>query len=98
MKKKLVSINSILNKFLKKSAYGKTIKQTQAIYNWEKIVGEQIALNTKPLLVRDDKLYVEVKGSVWLQELNFYKADILFKINKHLGEKLIKDIIFSLEK
>ena len=40
------------------------------------------------------KLKIHVDSSVWMQQLNMSKKSIVSKINKHLGDKTVKDIQF----
>ncbi len=61
--------------------------------NWVSIVGEPIASNTWPDLIRYKKLYLLVHNSVWLHQLTFLKPTLLHKLNTVAGGELIIDIV-----
>ena len=58
-------------------------------------MGEQVARITSVRSVRGGVLYVDVESPVWAQEMQYYKPDLLAKINKHIGSDAIRDIHFS---
>lgn len=85
-------ISGILNKLLKQYGLeGKIIEYTIAD-KWEEIAGKIIASHTYPAGLHHKMLYVIVDSPVWLQELSFYKNDIIEKVNKYFGKEIIKDI------
>ena len=63
---------------------------------WEQAVGRAIAANTRPAAFKGDLLIVHATSSSWLQQLRFLKADILSKVNQHLGQAKVKDIKFKI--
>ena len=64
---------------------------------WRKIVGETVASNAQPMAIRNHILFVGVSHPTWMQQLQFLKDTLLEKLNRFLGEPLIKDIRFRLE-
>ena len=75
----------------------KNYKTQLVIFNWEKIVGKDIAAQSSPLSVEYNVLFISVNNSVWCHHLSMMKADIIFKVNQFVGEPLIKDIRFRTE-
>ncbi|HOJ92101.1 MAG TPA: DUF721 domain-containing protein [Dictyoglomaceae bacterium] len=66
-----------------------------AMEQWDKVVGETLALHTKPAYVKNGVLYVYVDSSVWVQELSLFKPKLMEKINEKLVvPDTIKDIVF----
>lgn len=61
---------------------------------WADVVGPDIAAVTNAETVRSGVLFVRVKSNVWANELTFYKADIITRLNKRLGAGSISDIHF----
>lgn len=59
---------------------------------WDKTVGKQIADRARPLAIRDGVLTVAVSSAPWMQQLTFLKKGIVEKLNKALGEQLVRDI------
>jgi predicted nucleic acid-binding Zn ribbon protein len=61
---------------------------------WGQAVGEAIAVNARPHAFKGGLLMVNVAGSVWAQQLQFQKNNLIRKINSALGKDLVADIRF----
>ena len=85
-------LKTVLKKLLVNNGIEKAILQNESLTLWKDIVGEAIGNNTTPEEVKHDVLIVRVSTPVWRNELMFRKKEILEKINKTLGKKVIKDI------
>ena len=88
------SIKTVLNTYLFKTGLDVGVNQQQALNLWPIAVGKKIAENTTVQDVKHGVLIVRVDSPIWAQELQFQKKEVLFKINKTLGKKTIKDIRF----
>ena len=71
---------------------GKRLKEGKIWLVWEIAVGEQIAARARPAGFRDGVLTVTVDSAPWMQQLSYLKKEIIAKLNKRLGEELVKDI------
>ncbi len=74
------------------------VREQTSVIVWNEVVGNQIASAAQPEFVRDGILFVLVKNSVWSNELALYKSDIINRLNKRLGARTIKDIVFKVGK
>ena len=63
---------------------------------WDDIVGDVVAKNARPAGFKGKILLVHVGSSVWIQELQYYKKDMIRKLNEALGKELISDIKFKI--
>jgi len=62
---------------------------------WADVVGQAIAASTRPFELDDKTLIVEVRDTIWRDELaRFYKGQILRKLNKQLGGAFVRDLRF----
>lgn len=61
---------------------------------WNNVLDNKITKNCQPEKFRRGLLTVKCANSMWKSELFFFKDEIKSKINKELGEELIKDIFF----
>jgi len=93
----LEQVKEILPQMVSSLGINKNYKTQLAILNWEKIVGKDIAVQSSPLSVEYNVLFISVNNSVWCHHLSMMKADIIFKVNQFVGEPLIKDIRFRTE-
>lgn len=71
------------------------VLQETCILLWDEVVGKQIANASQPEFVKDGRMFVTVKSSVWANELSIYKAEIIARLNKRIGRTVIKDIILK---
>jgi predicted nucleic acid-binding Zn ribbon protein len=90
----LERIGRILDSVVESLGLKKKLDEGKAILIWEKAVGEKIANHTRPLRVEGSKLFVEVSGSSWRNELTFLKPEIIQKLNSAAGSEVVDDIIF----
>jgi hypothetical protein len=59
---------------------------------WDEVVGKGVAAKAQPVSFRDGTLTVAVSNAPWMQQLTFMKVEILSKLNRALGEDLVRDI------
>ncbi|MDD2604886.1 MAG: DUF721 domain-containing protein [Desulfobacterales bacterium] len=65
---------------------------------WEALVGAAIAANARPVGLKDHLLLVDVASSVWMQQLQFLKAEMITRINAGLPEAGIEKIRFRVSR
>jgi predicted nucleic acid-binding Zn ribbon protein len=70
------------------------IDQHQALIIWDKVVGQTIAAHTKPGWIDHGILWVFVQDSIWHQELEFMKSQILERLNQQLEHGKMRGIKF----
>lgn len=88
-------IEDILTMTIRNMGLQKKYNAQSVIVHWKKIVGDDIANHTYPVLVQSGILLIAVNNSVWCHHLSMMKENILSKINDFIGEKLILDIRFQ---
>ncbi|SVB85467.1 uncharacterized protein METZ01_LOCUS238321 [marine metagenome] len=82
---------------LEKSGLASQISRNGVLDKWSLVVGNKVAEVTEAKAVQGSTLFVEVRSSIWLNELSFMKKTLLVKINQGLTEKArIDRIIFRL--
>jgi predicted nucleic acid-binding Zn ribbon protein len=97
MAQRAMPIGEILEKVLKKLGLERRAREARIAQEWGRIVGERIAMHSKPVALRGKTLIVHVDSSVWLSELSqFFKDKILEQVRGELGEKRIGDIRFRI--
>lgn len=87
-------IGGTLKKLIKKEGLENGINQQKAIDLWGEVVGKKIRENTEPVEVQFGVMIVKVKNSVWKQELQFQKKDMIKSLNKKLIKTTIRDLRF----
>jgi predicted nucleic acid-binding Zn ribbon protein len=59
--------------------------------HWPRLMGEPLSLHTRPARVDSGVLLINVDSPAWLQQIKYFKQDILEK----LSEFDIQDVIFK---
>ncbi len=72
----------------------KKMQAYDVLTTWQEIVGEKIASVATPRKVVNGVLFVEVKTGSWRTELSMRKQEILDKVHRRTGRKILKDIRF----
>lgn len=86
------SLGQILTELLQRNGLTHRVKQFEVINAWPEVAGSTVAHISKAADVRDGVLYVEVVNGVWRNELFYLKPELVQKLNRHVGQKVIHDI------
>jgi len=89
-------ISRILDEIIKRYGLEGKVMEYKLSVHWKDIVGEIIASHTRPAGIRYKKLKILVDSPVWLQEISFYKHEIIEKINRHFGKTLVTKVYFKI--
>ncbi|RUA07233.1 MAG: hypothetical protein DSY38_03070 [Fusobacteria bacterium] len=92
MTKNLVDVKDLIDAGITKS---RPLKEGILKSEWDKIVGD-LSKKSFVLFLKDKKVFVGVENSIWIQQLNFQKKEIIKKINELFGEEYVKDLIFKI--
>ena len=65
---------------------------------WEQIVGQQMASVCEPVGLYKGVLKVWVKNSAWHHQLQFFREEILKKIQQHESYSVISNLVFTLDR
>ncbi len=89
-----VAVKDILRRFLTPGDL-EALKQRREIRRvWEAVLPVKVLAQTRLLEVRRRELWVEVRESVWAQELQFLKPQVLAELDRVLGPGKIQDVRF----
>src|SRR5919108_1248024 len=77
-----------LQKYLRDTGLDERVEEAAVLPEWAERVGPAIALVTLPLRVSRGTLFVAVRTSAWLMELNMMERDIVLVLNhgRHRGQ------------
>lgn len=88
------SIKQVLEAFIKGAGLEERYEENMAIVFWDGAVGKEIAQHTNPRKVSRGIVFVKVDTDVWRSELVFFKNEIIQRLNKKIGKKVIQEIKF----
>ncbi len=92
------NLSNILFQFFKKKGLEKRFYEYQVLKEWDKIVGEGIALKVKAVNCKDGILYLFSSDSIMRTEIYNLKKEIIKEINEFFKKKIVKDIKFTRRK
>jgi predicted nucleic acid-binding Zn ribbon protein len=85
----------LVPKLMQRLGLRERLHETEVIEAWSKIVGEFIAAHSAPVALREGVLYVRVLQPALHYELDqISKPEILRKLKRRFGGKIIRDIRF----
>jgi len=89
-------VGDLVQGLLRERGLDTQLRRQGVLEDWAERVGERIASVTRPTRVADAVLFVEVRSSAWMMELNLMKREILARVNEGRGEAPIERIVFTL--
>lgn len=92
--KKVLQIDKILDDVVENIVDKKKSPLLRIEIAWNNALNSSIKKNCTPEKFRRGVLTVKCTNSLWKSEMLFFKDEIKDKINKELGENLIKEIYF----
>ena len=91
-----VRVGDLLDDVLRRTGVRRQVERQGALDAWSAVVGERIAEVTEPVRVDGGVLYVEVRSSAWMMELDMMKHEILERLNEGRDEGRIEKVRFLL--
>lgn len=89
--------SDVLPKLMQRLGLRERLHEAEVMEAWHQIVGEFIAAHSAPVALRDGVVYVRVLQPALHYELEqVSKIDILRKLKRRFGSKIIRDIRFRL--
>ena len=89
-------LGDLVSGVLKQHGLEDQVRRMEVLDLWPEIVGEHVAGVTRARGVSDATLFVEVRTSAWLMELNMMKGTFLERVNQRLPDVPLQRIVFVL--
>jgi predicted nucleic acid-binding Zn ribbon protein len=90
-------VGEVLAKLIREMGIEAELAGQGALERWDEAVGARIAVVTRPRAVSRGTLFVEVRSSAWLSELNLMRREIMARLNAGADEGgRIEKIVFVL--
>ncbi|MDB5257705.1 MAG: hypothetical protein JWM14_2400 [Chitinophagaceae bacterium] len=93
-KSDIQSIGEALGDMLDAFKIKKKFNQTHVIQAWGDLMGSAIARQTREIFFKDQKLFVRIDSGALKQELSMHKSLVAEKLNKFIGEEVVKEVVF----
>jgi predicted nucleic acid-binding Zn ribbon protein len=98
IKSKLTPVQDVLKSVLTSLEMPEDIELKGKVFAaWDDVVGDA-SEHARPFRFRGSTLIVEVIAPVWLTELSMRKADIINRLERTVGKKVVEDIRFQVKR
>ncbi|MDD4663185.1 MAG: DciA family protein [Caldisericia bacterium] len=87
----MLAISAILDNYLLRKK--KLKKWYLVMLHYHEIVGSTIANNTRIVSIHEGKIIISCRNSIWKRELENFKDTILEKLQPHLNQDKISEIV-----
>lgn len=91
----ITPLGDVLNKTLNKPSWKKAFRENKVLFVWNKAVGESIAMNAKPIFIKDGVMTIETRNHAWSQELSLISEKIVDAVNEAVGKRVISALKFQ---
>jgi len=81
--------DSLLSPFIRELGIEDGVKLAEIKRNWCNLFNKPLSYHMSPLILSKGEILLNVDSPVWLQELNFYKEDIIKKMSSY-GIKAVR--------
>lgn len=87
-------LNQLIFQFLQNLGIKAKIEENYALVYWDTVVGKEISEHTEPFKISNGTIFVKVNDTTWRNELQYFKNEIIEKLNNKIGKKVVNDIKF----
>jgi hypothetical protein len=91
-----VPVKEVIEGFLKPGDWEGLKLRRRIREVWERVLPASLLPHTRLLEVRRRELWVEVRASPWVQELQFLKPKIIAALERALGPGVIREVRFAI--
>lgn len=86
------TLGQALSQLIKDLGIESEVLHNQAVQLWPEVVGKRIANVSQAEKIDGKILFVKVKNDSWRNELVFLKKDIIERLNKRIGRKVVEEL------
>jgi len=90
-------LGNVLKKYIHSKELGESLLKIEVLSQWDEICPTAIAKHARPTGLRGRKLTLAVNSSAWMNELSFFKKDLIDVLNERAGKEVITEIRFYLK-
>ena len=87
----------LLPKILAGAGENADLNETAAKIAWRRVSGEGLRYHAVPTRLQEKTLDVSVADAVWQKQLQPMSAELIFRINKLLGRRVVERIEFCID-
>lgn len=91
-KKRVQTIDEILQRFLRDEGLETPLLQKRLIDSWETVVGDTVAQYTAEKFIKNQTLFVKITNPALRQDLGMMRSQLVKRLNETISSLIITDI------
>jgi predicted nucleic acid-binding Zn ribbon protein len=79
----------VLAKLVKTRGWQKPAAEATVFGDWEKVVGEEVAVHCRPVKLENGELTIEAESTAWATQLRLLARKLLIQIARQVGPNVV---------
>lgn len=67
------------------------------VQKWPQIAGDTLAAHCLPFAIKEARLFIKVDSAAWMHHLQFFKDDLIVKVNAFMQTEQVTEIHFKVK-
>jgi predicted nucleic acid-binding Zn ribbon protein len=88
-------LKDVLQEFIQHEGLEHKLSETRVLTLWDELLGLTVARVTRKKYISNRKLFVQLNSSIVRQQLFMMRAEIVDKLNRQAGAKVIDELILQ---
>ena len=93
-KRDVRQLDNLLTQYLRATGLETPLLQRRLISAWPEVMDDVVVKNTGRIYVSNQTLNVEINNSALRAELLMRRNDIVERLNRHVGVRVVADVVF----
>lgn len=87
------SVTNVVHRFLREYGLESPLNQYRLLAQWEKVMGPEVARQTRKLYIRNQSLYVELTSPALRMDLMMRRTELVRRLNGAVGAQVITELV-----
>lgn len=85
-------LGAVLNRLVKARGWEQPAAEATVFGAWERVVGPEVAQNSRPVKLENGELTVEARSTAWATQLRLLAASLLRQIASEVGHNVVRKL------
>ncbi len=86
------SLSTVLNRLVKARGWTLPAAEATVFGAWERVVGSEVAQNSRPVKLENGELTVEARSTAWATQLRLLAGSLLRQIASEVGHNVVRKL------
>ncbi|RKN14727.1 DUF721 domain-containing protein [Micromonospora musae] len=85
-------LGAVLNRLMKARGWQQPAAEATVFGAWERVVGPEVAQNSRPVKLENGELTVEARSTAWATQLRLLAGSLLKQIAREVGHNVVRKL------